>query len=124
MGYSIVLDDRTAADKCCYKSARALQQPLPAGRQVLHHARCVDRQRVVVDNVDVGTLTNRLPADMVVMKKEHREKAEKIWGLTPGTIPAKPTYHATDMWRDTWVWPESSRAPGPRSSPPCRGGAS
>ncbi|MHC5073182.1 MAG: molybdopterin-dependent oxidoreductase, partial [Planctomycetota bacterium] len=48
---------------------------------------------------EVGTLTNRLPADMVVMNPEHRAKAEKIWGVEPGTIPAKPTYHAVDMWR-------------------------
>jgi nitrate reductase NapA len=48
---------------------------------------------------EVGTLTNRLPADMVVMKKAHRDKAEKIWGVKPGTIPAKPTYHAVDMFR-------------------------
>ncbi|NNE10090.1 MAG: molybdopterin-dependent oxidoreductase, partial [Gemmatimonadetes bacterium] len=48
---------------------------------------------------EVGTLTNRLPADMVVMKKEHRDIAEKIWGVPEGTIPAKPGYHATDMFR-------------------------
>ena len=48
---------------------------------------------------EVGTLSNRLPADMVVMKPAHREKAEKIWKLEPGTIPAKPGYHAVDMFR-------------------------
>ena len=48
---------------------------------------------------EVGTLTNRLPADMLVTKPEHRAKAEKIWGLPEGTIPAKPTYHAVDMFR-------------------------
>jgi nitrate reductase NapA len=48
---------------------------------------------------EVGTLTNRLPADMVVMKEEHRKKAAEIWGVSPDKIPAKPTYHATDMWR-------------------------
>jgi len=48
---------------------------------------------------EVGTLTNRLPADMVVTKKEHREKAARIWGIDADKIPAKPTYHATDMWR-------------------------
>ena len=48
---------------------------------------------------EVGTLSNRLPADMVVTKPEHREKAEKIWGIEPGTIPAKPGYHAVDMFR-------------------------
>lgn len=48
---------------------------------------------------EVGTLSNRLPADMVVMKKEHRQKAEKIWGLPEGTINPKPGYHAVDMFR-------------------------
>ncbi len=48
---------------------------------------------------EVGTLSNRLPADMLVTKKEHRDKAEKIWGLEPGTIPAKPGHHAVDMFR-------------------------
>jgi nitrate reductase NapA len=48
---------------------------------------------------EVGTLSNRLPADMLVTVAEHREKAEKIWGLEPGTIPAKPGYHAVDMFR-------------------------
>ena len=48
---------------------------------------------------EVGTLTNRLPADMVVMKKAHREKAAEIWGIDASKIPAKPTYHAMDMFR-------------------------
>ena len=34
---------------------------------------------------EVGTLANRLPADMLVMKPEHRKKTEEIWGLAPGT---------------------------------------
>ena len=48
---------------------------------------------------EVGTLANRLPADMVVTKPEHREFAEELWGLPQGTIPAKPGYHAVDMFR-------------------------
>jgi nitrate reductase NapA len=48
---------------------------------------------------EVGTLCNRLPADMVVTNPEHRAKAEKIWGLQPGTIPEKPGYHSVDMFR-------------------------
>lgn len=43
---------------------------------------------------EVGTFAHRLPADMVVKKKEHRDFAEKIWKLPEGTIPAKPGYHA------------------------------
>ncbi|MCA8958586.1 MAG: molybdopterin-dependent oxidoreductase, partial [Planctomycetes bacterium] len=48
---------------------------------------------------EVGTLSNRLPADMVVMNPAHREKAEKLWGVPKGTIPSKPGYHAVDMFR-------------------------
>ena len=48
---------------------------------------------------EVGTLANRLPADMLVTKPEHRAKAEKIWGLAPGTLPAKPGYHTMDLFR-------------------------
>ncbi|RMH20558.1 MAG: periplasmic nitrate reductase subunit alpha [Acidobacteria bacterium] len=48
---------------------------------------------------EVGTLANRLPADMLVTRPEHRAKAEEIWGLEPGTIPAQPGYHAVDMFR-------------------------
>lgn len=43
---------------------------------------------------EVGTFAHRLPADMVVVNPEHRAKAEKIWKLPDGTIPAKPGYHA------------------------------
>ncbi|TKB49044.1 nitrate reductase catalytic subunit NapA [Ferrimonas sediminicola] len=43
---------------------------------------------------EVGTFAHRLPADMVVMKKPHRDITEKRWGLPEGTIPAKPGYHA------------------------------
>ena len=43
---------------------------------------------------EVGTFAHRLPADLVVMKKEHRDVAEEIWKLPEGTIPPKPGYHA------------------------------
>ncbi len=43
---------------------------------------------------EVGTFSHRLPADMVVTNPKHREKAEQIWKLPPGTIPDKPGYHA------------------------------
>ncbi len=48
---------------------------------------------------EVGTLANRLPADMVVTNDEHRAKAESIWGLPAGTLPAKPGHHTIDMFR-------------------------
>ncbi|UPK37112.1 nitrate reductase catalytic subunit NapA [Bradyrhizobium sp. 186] len=43
---------------------------------------------------EVGTFSHRLPADMVVTNKEHRDKAEHIWKLPEGTIPDKPGAHA------------------------------
>lgn len=43
---------------------------------------------------EVGTFSHRLPADMVVANPKHREIAEKKWKIPPGTIPAKPGYHA------------------------------
>ncbi|OWW20639.1 nitrate reductase catalytic subunit NapA [Noviherbaspirillum denitrificans] len=43
---------------------------------------------------EVGTFSHRLPADMVVTNPKHRETAEKIWQLPPGTIPDKPGFHA------------------------------
>jgi len=43
---------------------------------------------------EVGTFAHRLPADLVVMKKAHRDAAERIWNLPEGTIPPKPGYHA------------------------------
>jgi nitrate reductase NapA len=43
---------------------------------------------------EVGTFAHRLPADMVVTNPKHRETAEKIWKLPPGTIPEKPGFHA------------------------------
>jgi nitrate reductase (cytochrome) len=43
---------------------------------------------------EVGTFSHRLPADMVVTNPKHREKAEEIWKLPPGTIVDKPGYHA------------------------------
>jgi nitrate reductase NapA len=48
---------------------------------------------------EVGTLSNRLPSDMVVTNPEHRAEAERIWGLPPDTIPAKPGHHTVDMFR-------------------------
>jgi nitrate reductase (cytochrome) len=48
---------------------------------------------------EVGTMNNRLPADMVVTNEEHRSKAEAIWKLPLGTLNPKPGYHAVDMFR-------------------------
>ena len=48
---------------------------------------------------EVGTLSNRLPADLVVMNPEHRATAERIWNIPEGTIPAQPGYHTMDMFR-------------------------
>ncbi|MGR9117094.1 MAG: nitrate reductase catalytic subunit NapA [Gammaproteobacteria bacterium] len=43
---------------------------------------------------EVGTFSHRLPADMVVTNKAHRDIAEKHWQLPEGTIPDQPGYHA------------------------------
>ena len=43
---------------------------------------------------EVGTFAHRLPADLVVMNKKHRDFSEKVWKLPSGTIPGKPGYHA------------------------------
>lgn len=43
---------------------------------------------------EVGTFAHRLPADLVVKKKQHRDFAEKVWKLPEGTINPKPGYHA------------------------------
>jgi len=48
---------------------------------------------------EVGTFSHRLPADMVVTKKEHRDLAESIWQLPEGTIPSKPGFHAVEQNR-------------------------
>ncbi|MVA98186.1 periplasmic nitrate reductase subunit alpha [Nitratireductor sp. CAU 1489] len=43
---------------------------------------------------EVGTFAHRLPADLVVTNDEHRARAEEIWRLPSGLLPAKPGYHA------------------------------
>jgi nitrate reductase (cytochrome) len=43
---------------------------------------------------EVGTFSHRLPADLLVANKAHRDIAERIWKLPEGTIPAQPGYHA------------------------------
>ncbi|WP_261841848.1 nitrate reductase catalytic subunit NapA [Aliamphritea ceti] len=48
---------------------------------------------------EVGTFCHRLPADMVVKKKAHRDIAESIWKLPEGTVPAKVGYHAVKQNR-------------------------
>jgi nitrate reductase NapA len=48
---------------------------------------------------EVGTSSNRLPADMVVTNPDHRAEAEHIWNIPAGTISATPGPHAVDMFR-------------------------
>lgn len=43
---------------------------------------------------EVGTFSHRLPADLVVKKKPHRDFAEKVWKLPEGTLSGKVGYHA------------------------------
>jgi len=48
---------------------------------------------------EVGTLAHALPGGLLVAKPEDREKAEKIWNVPHGRIPAKPGYHTVDLWQ-------------------------
>jgi nitrate reductase NapA len=43
---------------------------------------------------EVGTFSHRLPADLVVTNKKHRDFSEKVWKLPTGTIPGKVGFHA------------------------------
>jgi len=48
---------------------------------------------------EVGTLTHGLPGGRHVKNKQHRDFAEKIWNVKPGTIPSKPSMHTMAMFR-------------------------
>ena len=48
---------------------------------------------------EVGTFSHRLPADMLVANKDHRDITEKIWKLPEGTIAPQPGYHAVQQNR-------------------------
>jgi nitrate reductase NapA len=73
---------------------------------------------------EVGTFSHRLPADMVVTNKAHRDIAERIWKLPEGTIPDKPGYHAvlqSRMLRDGllnayWVQVNNNLQAGPNAN--------
>ena len=43
---------------------------------------------------EVGTFAHRLPADLVVKAKPHRDFSEKVWQLPEGTLPGKVGFHA------------------------------
>ncbi|OED48665.1 nitrate reductase catalytic subunit [Endozoicomonas sp. (ex Bugula neritina AB1)] len=70
---------------------------------------------------EVGTFSHRLPADMVVKNKKHRDFSEKIWKLPEGTIPGKVGYHAVlqnRMLKDSklnayWVMCTNNMQAGP-----------
>jgi nitrate reductase NapA len=49
---------------------------------------------------EVGTFAHRLPADMIVASKAHRDKTEKLWKLPPRTLNPKVGTHAVQMVRD------------------------
>jgi nitrate reductase NapA len=48
---------------------------------------------------EVGTFAHRLPADMVVANKAHRDKTEKLWKLPANTLNPKVGTHAVKMIR-------------------------
>ena len=70
---------------------------------------------------EVGPFPHRLPADMVVTNPKHREAAEKIWKLPPGTVPDKPGFHAvlqSRMLKDSklnalWIMCNNNMQAGP-----------
>ena len=70
---------------------------------------------------EVGTFAHRLPADLVVKKKAHRDFSEKVWGLPEGTLPGKVGYHAvlqSRMLKDGklncyWVTTNNNMQAGP-----------
>lgn len=48
---------------------------------------------------EVGVFSHRLPADMVVDNKSHRDHCEEIWNLPAKTLNPKPGTHAVQMMR-------------------------
>jgi len=48
---------------------------------------------------EVGTFAHRLPSDMVVANKQHRDKSEKLWKLPANTLNPKVGTHAVKMVR-------------------------
>jgi nitrate reductase NapA len=70
---------------------------------------------------EVGTFAHRLPADLVVFKKPHRDFTEKVWQLPEGTLPGKVGYHAvlqSRMLKDGklncyWVTTNNNMQAGP-----------
>lgn len=48
---------------------------------------------------EVGCLSHRLPADMVVTNPEHRKIAAKIWNVPAEKIPDKPGLHTMEMFK-------------------------
>jgi len=49
---------------------------------------------------EVGTFAHRLPSDMVVKVKPHRDKCEKLWKLPARTLNPKVGTHAVKMVRN------------------------
>ena len=70
---------------------------------------------------EVGTFAHRLPADLVVKAKPHRDFSEKVWNLPEGTLPGKVGYHAvlqSRMLKDGklncyWVTTNNNMQAGP-----------
>lgn len=48
---------------------------------------------------DTGSLAHLLPNGRSVTNPDHRAEVEKLWGLAPGTISARPGYHAVALFR-------------------------
>ncbi|MCA8919239.1 MAG: nitrate reductase [Planctomycetes bacterium] len=48
---------------------------------------------------DTGSLAHLLPNGRSVTNPDHRAECEKLWGVKPGTISARPGYHAVALFR-------------------------
>ena len=48
---------------------------------------------------EVGTLCHALPGGRFVAEAEHRHQAEELWDVPEGRIPAKPGYHAVELFK-------------------------
>jgi nitrate reductase NapA len=59
---------------------------------------------------EVGVFSHRLPSDMVVTNKKHREHTEHLWNVPPHTLNPKVGTHITEIMRGLedgavkWCW--------------------
>ena len=52
----------------------------------------------IASSIKVGTFSNRLPANMYIKYKEHRNKAEAIWNIPNGTLNSVATNNKMQLY--------------------------